>query len=160
MMNKLQQYFPMIRTKEEVLKEIENNSKLKEIYENWQEDEREEFLAFVTGTKGVKMMYDFISKAILNPEIYEERVEEFLSLLLQQKVKILEVLPNEETGLSDGYSILIMDIVVELENGRMVICFRENEVHVIQQICYCVNTEEYAKRINKKERKQNHVIEI
>ena len=99
MMNKLQQYFPMIRTKEEVLKEIENNSKLKEIYENWQEDEREEFLAFVTGTKGVKMMYDFISKAILNPEIYEERVEEFLSLLLQQKVKILEVLPNEETGL-------------------------------------------------------------
>ena len=55
MMNKLQQYFPMIRTKEEVLKEIENNSKLKEIYENWQEDEREEFLAFVTGTKGVKM---------------------------------------------------------------------------------------------------------
>ena len=98
MMNKLQQYFPMIRTKEEVLKEIENNSKLKEIYENWQEDEREEFLAFVTGTKGVKMMYDFISKAILNPEIYEERVEEFLSLLLQQKVKILEVLPNEETG--------------------------------------------------------------
>ena len=105
---------------EEVLKEIENNSKLKEIYENWQEDEREEFLAFVTGTKGVKMMYDFISKAILNPEIYEERVEEFLSLLLQQKVKILEVLPNEETGLSDGYSILIMDIVVELENGSIV----------------------------------------
>lgn len=41
MMNKLQQYFPMIRTKEEVLREIENNSKLKEIYENWQEDERE-----------------------------------------------------------------------------------------------------------------------
>ena len=40
MMNKLQQYFPMIRTKEEVLREIENNSKLKEIYENWQEDER------------------------------------------------------------------------------------------------------------------------
>ena len=120
MMNKLQQYFPMIRTKEEVLREIENNSKLKEIYENWQEDEREEFLAFVTGTKGVKMMYDFISKAILNPEIYEERVEEFLSLLLQQKVKILEVLPNEETGLSDGYSILIMDIVVELENGSIV----------------------------------------
>lgn len=104
MMNKLQQYFPMIRTKEEVLREIENNSKLKEIYENWQEDEREEFLAFVTGTKGVKMMYDFISKAILNPEIYEERVEEFYRC--------------------------------------------------------CFNTEEYAKRINKKERKQNHVIEI
>ena len=66
------------------------------------------------------MMYDFISKEILNPEIYKERVEEFLSLLLRQNVKILEVLPNEETGLSDGYSILIMDIVVELENGSIV----------------------------------------
>lgn len=50
------------------------------------------------------MMYDFISKAILNPEIYEERVEEFLSLLLQHR--------------------------------------------------------RVRKRINKKERKQNHVIEI
>ena len=169
MMNKLQQFFPMIRTKEEVLKEIENNSKLKEIYENWQKDEREEFLAFVTGTKGVKMMYDFISKAILNPEIYEERVEEFLSLLLQQKVKILEVLPNEETGLSDGYSILIMDIVVELENGSIVnLEIQKNgymfpgrtKCMLFSRFCYCVNTEEYAKRINKKERKQNHVIEI
>lgn len=35
-------------------------------------------------------------------------------------MKILEVLPNEETGLSDEYSILIMDIVVELENGSIV----------------------------------------
>ena len=26
------------------------------------------------------MMYDFISKEILNPEIYKERVEEFISL--------------------------------------------------------------------------------
>ena len=54
MMNKLQQYFPMIRTKEEVLREIENNSKLKEIYENWQEDEREEFLAFCNRNKRCK----------------------------------------------------------------------------------------------------------
>ncbi len=72
MMNKLQQYFPMIRTKEEVLKEIENNSKLKEIYENWQEDEREEFLAFCNRNKGVKMMYDFISKAILNQKFMKK----------------------------------------------------------------------------------------
>ena len=67
-------------------------------------------------------LYDacLLYTSILNPEIYKERVEEFLSLLLRQNVKILEVLPNEETGLSDGYSILIMDIVVELENGSIV----------------------------------------
>ena len=77
MMNKLQQYFPMIRTKEEVLREIENNSKLKKFMKIGRKMKEKKFLAFVTGTKGVKMMYDFISKAILNPEIYEERVEEF-----------------------------------------------------------------------------------
>ena len=43
MMNKLQQYFPMIRTKEEVLKEIENNSKLKEIYDNWKKMKEKNF---------------------------------------------------------------------------------------------------------------------
>ena len=120
MTNKLQQYFPMIRTEEEVLSEINSRSHLKQMYEEWEEEEQREFLDFVTGAKGVKMMYDFISKEILNPEIYKERVEEFISLLLGQNVKILEVLPNEETGLSDGYSILIMDIVVELENGSIV----------------------------------------
>ena len=120
MTNKLQQYFPMIRTEEEVLSEINSRSHLKQMYEEWEEEEQREFLDFVTGAKGAKMMYDFISKEILNPEIYKERVEEFISLLLGQNVKILEVLPNEETGLSDGYSILIMDIVVELENGSIV----------------------------------------
>ena len=103
MTNKLQQYFPMIQTEEEVLSEINSRSHLKQMYEEWEEEEQRGFLDFVTGAKGVKMMYDFISKEILNPEIYKERVEEFISLLLGQNVKILEVLPNEETGLSDGY---------------------------------------------------------
>ena len=120
MTNKLQRYFPMIRTNEEVLTEIKNRSELKRIFDSWEEIEQKEFLAFVTGAKGIKMMYDFVSKEILNPDVNKERVEEFISLLLGQKVKILEVLPNEETGLSDGYSILIMDIVVELENGSIV----------------------------------------
>ena len=108
-----------IRTREEVLKEIENKSDLKQMYEIWEQEEQEEFLDFVTGAKGVKIMYDFVSKEILNPEIYQERVEELLSLLLGQSVKILEVLPNKETGLADEYSILIMDVVGELENGSI-----------------------------------------
>lgn len=67
MTNKLQQYFPMIRTEEEVLSEINSRSHLKQMYEEWEEEEQREFLDFVTGAKGVKMMYDFISKEILNP---------------------------------------------------------------------------------------------
>lgn len=120
MKNKLQQYFPMIRTREEMNAEIENRAELKKIFSSWPEEAREEFLDFTTGAKGVKMLYDFISKEILDPHIYTERVEDFLSLLLEQRVKILEVLPVEGTRLADEYSILIMDMVVELENGSIV----------------------------------------
>ena len=66
----------------------------------------------------MKILYDFISKEILDPSIYTERVEDFLSLLLEQKVKILEILPMEGTRLADEYSILIMDMVVKLEDGK------------------------------------------
>ena len=120
MTNKLQQYFPMIRTKEQLMAEIEEKPKLKSIFYSWKEEARQDFINFCTGARGVKMMYDFISKEILNPEIYRERANEFLSLLLNQKVKILEVLPNDGTRLADESTLLIMDIVVELEDGSIV----------------------------------------
>ena len=44
MMNKLQQYFPMIRTREEVLDEIENRRKLNDIFYGWKQDDRKEFI--------------------------------------------------------------------------------------------------------------------
>ena len=97
MNNKLQQYFPMIRTKDEILKEIDGKKYLKDVFCSWQEQDRREFLDFCSGAKGVKMTYDFVSKEILNPESHRERVNEFLSLLLKQQVHILEILPNDGT---------------------------------------------------------------
>lgn len=64
-------------------------------------------------------MYDFISKEILNPEYTPERVNELLSLLLNQEVRILEVLPNDSTRIADESSLVIMDIVVRLEDGSI-----------------------------------------
>ena len=42
MNNKLRQYFPMIRTEEEVLSEINSRSHLKQMYEEWEEEEQRE----------------------------------------------------------------------------------------------------------------------
>lgn len=67
MTNKLRQYFPMIHTRQEVLAEIEAKPKLKQEFYSWKKKYRKEFLNFCTGVKGVKIMYDFISKEILNP---------------------------------------------------------------------------------------------
>ncbi len=54
MANKLQQYFPMIRTREEVLAEIQGKKHLQDIFEGWSQSEQEEFLNICTGVKGFK----------------------------------------------------------------------------------------------------------
>lgn len=116
MANILQKYFPMIRTREEVWQEISEKEKLLEIYRQWNREQQEEFLNFCAGNKGIKILYDAFFKEILNPESAPERLEEFLSLILEQKVKILKVLPNDTVRIADESSLVIMDIVIEMED--------------------------------------------
>lgn len=116
MANKLQQYFKNIRTREEIYEEIQNTENLKYVYDGWNELQQEHFLNICSGARGVKMLYDGFFKEIFNPDVVPERLEELLSLLLKQKVKILKVLPNDTSRLGDESSLLIMDIVVELED--------------------------------------------
>ena len=120
MKNMLQQYFPMIRTKEELMSEIKKSSVLSREFYSWKPEARKEFIDFCTGAKGVKMMYDFISKEILNPEVVPERVDELLSLLLGQEVHVKDVLPNDGTRIADESALVIMDIVVELQDKSIV----------------------------------------
>ena len=65
------------------------------------------------------MLYDFCAKAILNPEVYPERIDELISLLLGKKVRLLKVLPNDNTRIADETSLLIMDFLVELTDGSI-----------------------------------------
>lgn len=118
-MNVLRKYFPMLRTRTQLLEEIHDNEELNKIFNSWEEQKQEEFLDFCTGAKGIKMLYDFCVKAILNPEIHPERMEELISLLLGKKVKLLKVLPNDNTRISDETSLLVMDFLVQLEDGSV-----------------------------------------
>ena len=114
--NVLQKYFPIIRTRGEVLKEINGNDRLLAVYQNWNRKQQELFLDYCSGQRGVRILYDTFFKEILNPDITPERVEELLSLILKQKVKILKVLPLESPRLGDEQSLIVMDVVVELED--------------------------------------------
>lgn len=78
MQTKLQQYFPMLRSREEILREIDATVKLTEKFYSWREAQRQEFLDFCTGVRGIKMLYDSFFKEIMNPETVPERLEEFL----------------------------------------------------------------------------------
>ena len=117
---KLKKYFPMIRTREEIIEEIKGKQNLLDMYNIWKDYEREEFLDFCTGARGLKMLYDSFFKEILNPEYAPERLSNFLSQVLGQKVKVLLVLPNDTTRIADENVLLITDIVVELEDGSIV----------------------------------------
>ena len=115
----LKDYFPIIRTREEVKSVINSNSSLKEMFELWQEQDKRAFLDMCTGARGVKMLYDSFFKEIMNPEYAPERLNDFLSLLLNQQVRLKELLPGDSSRLADENSLLIMDILVELEDGTL-----------------------------------------
>ena len=119
MKNKLQQYFPMIRTEGEVLKELRENKQLWERFCGWEEKYQKEYLDICTGVKGVKLLYDTYFKAIMNPDTRPERLNDFLSEILGKKIKILKVLPNESAKIAAESSLLIMDIVVQFEDGSI-----------------------------------------
>ena len=119
MSNNLQNLFPVLRTRQDLLQEIQTHSHLLTQFQGWSPEQQKDFLDFCTGAKGVKMLYDSFFKEIMNPETTPERLEEFLSLVLEQEVTILTVLPNDSTRIADENSLLIMDIVVELSDGSI-----------------------------------------
>lgn len=118
-MNNLKSYFPKIRTKEEILAEIRNSDNLSDMYGKWTKDRQEHFLAFCSGEKGINILTDGFIKEIFNPEYAPERMEDFLSLLLHQPVKIRSVLPNDSARIAGESYLIITDIVIELDDGSI-----------------------------------------
>ena len=118
MKNKLQRYFPIIRTRKEILNELRDNDELWSQFESWEEENQEEYLDICTGVKGVKVLYDTFFKAVMNPDTRPERLNDFLSTVLGRTVKILKVLPNESARIAAESSLLVMDIV-QFEDGSI-----------------------------------------
>lgn len=116
----LKDVFPLLKTRDEILEEIHARTDLHTLFTAWTFEQQEEFLNFTTGARGIKFLYDSFFKELFNPESVPERLEEFLSLILNSNVKILAVLPNDSTRIADENSLLIMDIVVQLEHGPIV----------------------------------------
>ena len=109
----------MLRTRSEILKEVSDNPKLSSLFSSWKPSQQEEFLDFCSGARGVKMLYDSFFKEIMNPEYVPKRLEELLSLLLEEQVIIIQVLPNDSVRIADESTLLITDIVVQLEDGSI-----------------------------------------
>lgn len=119
MSTSLKTHFPMLWDREELMEKIRTDQKLARIFDSWKKEHQEEFLNFCTGVRGIKLLYDGFFKEIMSAEYTPERLNEFLSLLLGKKVTVKAVLPNDSTRIADESSLLITDIVVELEGGSL-----------------------------------------
>ncbi len=113
---KLSSVFASIQTKEQILEQISSNALLASQYNSWKSYEQESFINMCTGNRGVKMLYDSYFKEIFNPEYDSERLSYLLTVLLERTVTVKMVLPNDSTRIGDETSLIITDIVVELED--------------------------------------------
>ena len=118
-MNRLNDMFPMLKSREAVIEEIMNNRRMKLWFEGLGENERELFLDICTGARGMRITYDVYFKYVFDTEIHRDRLEDMLSCILNMKVKIKEVLPLESICVASDTTLLSMDIIVEFEDGSI-----------------------------------------
>ena len=108
------------KTREQVMEELKSDPELFREFQKLSPTLQEELIQFSMGVRGLNVTYDPVFKKIFDPETRPERLEEFLSLCMNQKVKIVRVVPGESQRLTEKGSLLIMDILVKLTSGTLV----------------------------------------
>lgn len=83
-------------------------------------EHQEKVLEFLQGIRGLPILYDSFFQAIFNPNTTPERLERFLSCLMGQQIHIIQVIPREGTQMTDKGSFVIMDILVQTEDGSYI----------------------------------------
>ena len=117
-MNTRGDWKPFSMSREDALEEVVRDPKLRIPFWKLNQECRERFLEFLQGTKTLPVTYDPFFKAVFHPDGHPERLSSFISSLLGIQVKVKAILPSEDR-LSDGDSLLIMDVLVELEDGSL-----------------------------------------
>ena len=129
-------------TREAVMTAIEQDEELFHVFQEFPEELQEELIAFCMGNWGLKITYDPFFKYIFNPEFRPERLTEFLTLVLNENVEVVDVLPNESNRMTEAGSMLITDILVRLKSGS----YANVEIHKIGytfpgQRCACYSSD-------------------
>ena len=105
-------------TEREILQELKKSPIFYGRYQALNSDWKQRFMDFCIGRKTLPLTYDPFFKRIFHPDIHPDRLSRLLSSLLDHEVKVIRILPIEET-LLEGGALLIMDILVELKDGSL-----------------------------------------
>ncbi len=106
------------QSEEETLMLLRNTPALYQSYQKLTDNWKQQFLAFCEGKKSLPLTYDPFFKRIFHPDIHPDRLSRFISSILGEHIKIIRVLPNEDS-MVNGESYLIMDLLAELEDGSL-----------------------------------------
>lgn len=107
-----------VLSEKEAFKILESSSAYEQ-YLNLTGDLQREVFDFVKGDRGLKITYDPFFKHIFDPVLHGDRLSCLLSVIIGQKVTVKQVLPSQSKRMAAEASLIIMDIVVELESGAL-----------------------------------------
>lgn len=105
---------------QDALQIIKSSEMAYRLFLTFGEKEQEDIISFIQGNKGLPILYDGFFKHVFDPEKHPERLEDFLSEVLGQEVKIEEVLAREGNKLAEEGTLVVMDIIVRLSDGSIV----------------------------------------
>ena len=106
-------------TEEKVIEQLKKTPFLYGSYRRLNGEWKQRFLDFCQGKKSLPLTYDPFFKRIFHPDIHPDRLSRLVSSLLGIEVKVVRILPNEDS-LMDGDTLLIMDLLGELEDGSLI----------------------------------------
>lgn len=106
-------------SKEDALSLLQQDPETYQTFLTFPIDEQENILSFIQGQQGLKITLDAFFNHVFSPILHPDRLESFLSCLLNQEVHIKSILPREGNKLAESGSLVIMDIIVELADGSI-----------------------------------------
>ena len=106
--------FPSRKSVEAFLKQ---QTSVWEAYSEFPDSMKQELIDFCMGKHGLKITYDPVFQKIFSPSLHPDRLEEFLSAILGRAVRIIRVIPREGTRLNEQASFVVMDVLVQLDDG-------------------------------------------
>ena len=109
-----------VLTQEKIMEQIRSDTYTYSQFVKMPLEAQRRLVEFCMGNRNLKITYEPFFQHIFNPELHPERLTLLLSAILKQKVKIIHVMPREGKRLSHDSSLVIMDILVELEDGSYV----------------------------------------
>lgn len=112
----IRDFFPELPTEQELRERIRKRHDLRVRFDSWTQCQQQEFLDMYTGKRGFKILYDSYFKEVMSPEYDVSRLESFLETIIGGPVKIMSLLPNDSVRLDDENTLLVTDIIVELQD--------------------------------------------